>query len=86
MSWFAEFNPQIDWYNPSTSLDLDAEQYTVISIHTTDSFPGIDLCNADLFSQLLSNPKSGATTFSVHISHVEALTSCSLMYVGTGHP
>ena len=47
ISWFAEFNPQIDWHNHSISLHLDAEQHTVISTHAADSFSSIDLCIAD---------------------------------------
>ena len=47
MSWFAEFNPQINWHNCSVSLDLDAEKYIVIAAHAADSFYGIDLCTAD---------------------------------------
>ena len=47
MSWFVEFNPQIDWHNHSVWLDLDDEQYIVIAAHTDDSFSGIDLCTAD---------------------------------------
>ena len=47
MSWFAEFNPQIDWYNHSISLDLDAEQYTIISTCDVDSFSGIAFCTAE---------------------------------------
>ena len=86
MSLFAEFNPQIDWHQHSFQLDLDAEQHTVKAAHTADSCSVIDLCTTGLFSQLLSNPKSCATVFAVHISHVEAPTSCSLMHVGTVHP
>ena len=46
MSWFAEFHPQIDWQNRFISLDLDAEQYTVIATCAADLFSGIDLCNS----------------------------------------
>ena len=43
----AEFNSQIDWYNHSVNLDLNKDQYTVIAIYTSNSFSGIELCNAD---------------------------------------
>ena len=86
MSWIAAFNPQIDWHSHSVFLALDAEQCTIIALHTADSFSGIDLCTADQFSQLLNNLKSSVIAFAVCISHVEVPTSCSLMHVGTGHP
>ena len=47
MSWFSEFNPQIDWHNYFVSLNLDSVLYTVFAIHIADSFYGSDLCNAD---------------------------------------
>ena len=47
MSWFTEFNPQINWHNHSVQLDLDDKQYNVIAAHAADSFSGIDLCTAD---------------------------------------
>ena len=47
MSWFAEFNPQIDWHNHSLQQDLDAEQHSVNAVYTADSCSGIDLCTAD---------------------------------------
>ena len=47
ISWFAEFNPQIDWHNHSVQLDLDAEQFTVNAAHNADSCSGIYLCTAD---------------------------------------
>ena len=86
MSWFAEFNPQIDWYNHSVSLALNAKQCTVIAVYAAYSFSGIDLYTANQFNQLLTNPKSSAIAFAVPISHVEASTSYSLIHVGIGHP
>ena len=47
MSWFAEFNAQIDWYNRFASFNLEAEKYTVVAISSVGSFLGIDLCKAD---------------------------------------
>ena len=47
ISWFAEFNPQIDWHNHSESLDLDENQCTVVAKHTANSFAGINLCNVN---------------------------------------
>ena len=47
ISWFAEFNPQIDWHNHSVRLNLDAEDHTVIAANTADSCLNIDLCAAD---------------------------------------
>ena len=47
MSWFAKFNPQIDWHNHSVQLDLYDKQHTVIASYAADSFSGIDLCTAD---------------------------------------
>ena len=47
MSWFAELNSQIDWHTHSVSLDLDAEQDTIVTAYTADSFSSIDLCTAD---------------------------------------
>ena len=86
MSWFAKVNPLIDWISCLVQLDLDAEQHTIIATYTADLFSGIDLCNADYFFQLLSNPKSSATALAVCISHVEAFTSYFLRHVGTEHP
>ena len=57
MSWFAEFNPRIDYYNHSVSLDLDTEQLTVITTHAADLFSVTDLCTIAQFDQLLRNPK-----------------------------
>ena len=85
MSWFAELNPQFDWYNHSVQLDLDAEKHSFNAACTADSCSDIDICTADQFSQLLSKPKSRATAFAVRISHVEAPNSCSLMHVETVH-
>ena len=47
ISWIAEFNPQIDWYNHSVKLDFDAKKYTVFAENTADSCYGIDLCTSD---------------------------------------
>ena len=47
ISWFAEFNSQIDWHNHSAQLDLDAEQYTANVACTADLCSCIDLCTAD---------------------------------------
>ena len=47
ISWFAKFNPQIDWHNHSVQLDLDDEKNTVIAEHTDNSFSGIELCTAN---------------------------------------
>ena len=47
MSWFAEFNPQIDWHNRSIELDLDDKQHTIIAAHSVDSFSDIELCASD---------------------------------------
>ena len=47
MSWFAEFNPRIDWHNCSVQLDLDNKQHTLIAAQTDDSYSGIDFCTAD---------------------------------------
>ena len=47
MSWFTEFNPQIDWHNYSVQLDLDDKQFTVIAAHSADSFSGIDIYTTD---------------------------------------
>ena len=38
ISWFAEFNPQIDWLNHSVSLGLDVEKHTIVSIYTANFF------------------------------------------------
>ena len=32
-SWFAEFNPQINWSNCSVILNLDRKQYYIIAIY-----------------------------------------------------
>ena len=47
ISWFTEFNPQIDWHNHYIQLDLDAEQHTVNTARTADSCSSIDLCTVD---------------------------------------
>ena len=57
--------------HPPTQIRL-YPQHTVIATHAANSFSGIDLSTADQFNQLLNNPKSSATAFAVHISHVEA--------------
>ena len=68
------------------SLDLDAEYHTGSTSCAADSCSGIDFCAAAQFSQLLSTPISSATAFAVHISHVEASNSFSLIHIGTFHP
>ena len=47
ISWFAEFNPQIDWHNRSLQLDLDAEQHTVNATQSFDSCSGIEICTSE---------------------------------------
>ena len=47
ISWFAELNPQIDWYTHSVQLDLDDEQHTVIAAHADDSYSSIELYTAE---------------------------------------
>ena len=47
MTWFAEFNHQIDWYTHSVSLDLDAKNYNVIATYISDSFFRMDFYSSD---------------------------------------
>ena len=47
MSWFTEFNLQIDWHNHCVQLDLEDKQHTVIAEYVSNSFPRIELYTGD---------------------------------------
>ena len=87
ISWFAEFNPHIDWYNHSIQLDLD-EENILFFLHM------LQIHFLVLIYILLTNLVNCLVT----LNHVQLLlllafpmlrhlsTYCSLMHIGISHP